>query len=482
MATGRDSLYIGGRWAAPSSSTTISVRSAATGSVIDTVAAAAPEDVDRAVSAARKAFDDPAGWSSWSGDDRAAALERLANALGARSGEIARAVSTQNGMPITVSEMMEAQFPAAILRYYAGLVTEQDVEPSQPGRFGGTTYCRLEPVGVVAALAPWNFPQTLSGAKYAPALAAGCTVVLKPSPETVLDAALVAEAAIEAGLPDGVLNIVPGGVEVGKRLVTHPGVDKVAFTGSTDVGRQIAEACGRLLRPVTLELGGKSAAIVLDDANLDLEQVGQALFGAMLINNGQTCFLSTRILAPRSRYTEVIDVIAAMASSSVVGDPLSRDTQIGPLVSSEHRGRVEDFIAKGTSDGARLVTGGGRPVGMPDGWFLEPTVFADVDNGWSIAREEIFGPVLTITPYDEVAGAIAIANDSDYGLAGTVWTSDPDRGLAIARQIRSGSVGINGYMPDLAAPFGGVKSSGIGRELGPAGLANYQVSKSIYQL
>jgi aldehyde dehydrogenase (NAD+) len=477
-----DALYIGGRWMTPSSSEVISVTSASTGQTIGHVAAGRPADIDAAVSAARQAFDDPSGWSSWPNKDRAGALERLAAELEIRSGPLAQAVSSQNGMPITVSTMIEAQFPVAIIRYYAGLIAAQEVESSQPGSFGGTTHIRQEPVGVVAAIAPWNFPQTLAAQKYAPALAAGCTVILKPSPETVLDAILLAEAATAAGLPEGVLSIIPGDGETSGYLVTHPGVDKVAFTGSTDTGRRIAESCGKLLRPVTLELGGKSAAIVLEDADLDLANIGQALFGATLINNGQTCFVSTRILAPRSRYNEVVDTMAGFAQSLTVGDALDEMTQIGPLASAQHRERVEGYIRKGTSDGARLVVGGGRPKGLDDGWFVEPTIFADVDNNSTIAREEIFGPVLSVIGYEGVDEAVRIANDSDFGLAGTVWTADPDRGMEIARRIRTGSVGVNGYLPDLAAPFGGVKDSGIGRELGVSGLAAYQVSKSIYQL
>jgi aldehyde dehydrogenase (NAD+) len=482
MSQSKDSLFIGGSWVTPYSHLTIPVRSASTGQVVDSVAAATPEDADRAVSAARQAFDDPSGWASWPAADRAAALERLATCIEARSQQIAHAVSTQNGMPISVSSMIEAQFPAAVIRYYSRLIGSQDEETSQPGMFGGTTRVRQDPVGVVAAIAPWNFPQALSAQKYGPALAAGCTVVLKPSPETVLDAAFIADAVIEAGLPEGVLNILPGGADVGAHLVTHPGIDKVAFTGSTETGRRISESCGRLLRPVTLELGGRSAAIILDDVNLDLGEIGQALFGATLINNGQTCFLSTRLLAPRSRYAEVVDTVAAFAASLVVGDAMSPDTQIGPLVSERHRTRVEGYIAKGISEGGRLVAGGGRPQGQPDGWFVEPTVFADVDNAWTVAREEIFGPVLTITPYDDVDDAVRIANDSEYGLAGSVWTADHERGVGVARRMRTGTVGINGYLPDLTAPFGGVKNSGIGRELGPAGLAAYQASKSIYEL
>jgi aldehyde dehydrogenase (NAD+) len=312
----------------------------------------------------------------------------------------------------------------------------------------------------------------------APALAAGCSIVIKPSPETVLDAFLLAELLDSVDLPPGVVNILPGGRDLGAYLVSHPGVDKVSFTGSTAAGRRIAEACGRLLRPVTLELGGKSAAILLDD--VDLSGSLPALFGATMVANGEVCWLGTRVLAPRNRYEEVVGAITAMAESAVIGDPLDDATMVGPVVSSPHRDRVEGYIAHGKASGARLTTGGGRPSGRDRGWFVEPTVFANVDNRDLIAREEIFGPVLTIIEYSDENDAVRIANDSDYGLAGTVWTADPQRGLALARQVHTGTIGVNGYLPDLGAPFGGIKSSGLGREMGGEGLANYQQVKSIY--
>jgi acyl-CoA reductase-like NAD-dependent aldehyde dehydrogenase len=393
---------------------------------------------------------------------------------------MAQRVSSQNGMPISIATMLEGGFPVIVLRYMAGLVADATFEEERPGYLGGTTIVRREPIGVVGGIVPWNYPQTLAAFKYGPALAAGCTIVLKPSPETVLDAFLLAEAAADAGIPPGVINIVPGGREVGAYLVQHRDVDKVAFTGSTAAGRRIAETCGRLLRPVTLELGGKSAAIVLDDADLDLAKIGNDLFAATLVNNGQTCYLGTRVLAPRSRYDEVIDTLAAFASSLAVGDALDPATQIGPMASDRHRDRVEGYIAKGTSDGARLVTGGGRPKNLNHGWFVEPTVFADVDNASTIAQEEIFGPVLAVIPYHDEADAIRIANDSDYGLGGSVWTTDAEHGKDVARRVRTGTIGINGYLPDPGAPFGGVKASGIGRELGPDAVTAYQQYKSIY--
>lgn len=480
--TTNPSLFIDGAWAQPRGTATIDVRSARTGRPLGSAVSASREDVDRAVSAARRAFDKPGGWPTWAPAERAAALERLADALDKGAEQTARLVTEQNGMPITVANQIEGQFPGALLRYYAGLVREQQTETSQPGMFGGTTRVHREPAGVVAAISPWNFPQTLAAQKYAPALAAGCTVVLKPAPETVLDTAAIAEASLAAGLPPGVLNVVPAEAEVSSYLVGHPGVDAVTFTGSTAIGKRIAAICGPLIRPVTLELGGRSAAVILDDADLDLGRAGQALFGSMLINNGQTCFLSTRVLAPRGRYPEVVDTLAAFASSLGIGDPLDPATQIGPLVTERRRDEVASAVEKGIADGARLVTGGGRPPGLDEGWYFQPTVLTDVDNSWDIAREDVFGPVLTVTAYDNEDHAVALANDSDYGLAGTVWTADPERGLAIARRIRTGSVGVNGYLPDLGAPFGGVKHSGIGRELGPDGLAAYQRTKSIYQL
>jgi acyl-CoA reductase-like NAD-dependent aldehyde dehydrogenase len=367
-----------------------------------------------------------------------------------------------------------------VLRYIAGLLDGASFEEERPGFLGGTNIVRREPIGVVGAIVPWNYPQTLAAFKYAPALAAGCTIVMKPSPETVLDAFLLAEAVAAAGIPEGVVSIVPGGRELGAYLVEHRDVDKVAFTGSTAAGRRVAEACGRLLRPVTLELGGKSAAIVLDDADLDLAKIGNDLFAATLVNNGQTCYLGTRVLAPRSRYDEVVDTIAAFASSLTVGNALDPATQIGPMASQTHRDRVEGYVAKGNSDGARLVVGGGRPRDLDRGWFVEPTVFADVDNSATIAQEEIFGPVLSVIAYGDVDDAIRIANDSDYGLGGSVWTTDADRGKDVARRVRTGTIGINKYLPDPGAPFGGVKASGIGRELGPNAIGAYQVFKSIY--
>ena len=480
MQVSYDSLFIGGEWVPPSSAARIDVTSSSTEEHIGSVPEAAEADVDAAVAAARRAFDDPGGWSQWDPAERGAAILRLAAELEARGQEMAERVSAQNGMPISIATMLEGGFPVIVLRYIAGLLDGATFEEERPGFLGGTNIVRREPIGVVGAIVPWNYPQTLAAFKYGPALAAGCTVVMKPSPETVLDAFLLAEAVEAAGIPAGVINIVPGGREIGAYLVEHRDVDKVAFTGSTAAGRRVAEACGRLLRPVTLELGGKSAAIVLDDADLDLATIGNDLFAATLVNNGQTCYLGTRVLAPRSRYDEVVDTLAAFASSLTVGNALDPATQIGPMASQTHRDRVEGYIAKGASDGARLVVGGGRPSAQDRSWFVEPTVFADVDNSATIAQEEIFGPVLSVIAYGDVDDAIRIANDTDYGLGGSVWTTDPERGKDVARRVRTGTIGVNKYLPDPAAPFGGIKASGIGRELGPGAIGAYQQFKSIY--
>jgi aldehyde dehydrogenase (NAD+) len=478
MSIQYDSLFIGGQWVAPQGSSTIKVVSASTEEPIGSVPEAVEADVDAAVTGARQAFDDPSGWSQWEPARRAEVMERFADAIDARSDEMARRVSSQNGMPIAVSSQLEAVFPSLLLRYYAGMAREAATSEERAGLLGGRTLVKRKPIGVVGAIVPWNFPQSLAFFKIAPAMAAGCTMVIKPSPETVLDSFLLAEIAEEAGVPAGVLNFVPGGRELGAYLVSHPRIDKVAFTGSTAAGRSIAETCGRLLRPVSLELGGKSASIVLDDA--DLTQSMENLFSATLLNNGQTCFLGTRVLAPKNRYDEIVQIFSALAGGLAVGDALDPGTQIGPMASSTHRDRVEGYIAKGVSEGGKIAAGGKRPEQLDQGWFVSPTIFAGLDNNATIAQEEIFGPVLTVIPYENDDDAVRIANDSDFGLGGSVWTSDPDRGRDLAARVRTGSIGINAYLPDPTAPFGGVKASGLGRELGPEGLAAYQELQSIY--
>ena len=452
------------------------VLEAATGDLLGDGASATEAEVDAAVAAARAALPD---WRSASPDHRAGILKSFATALHQRAKGTDQLVTRENGMPMSLSRSANGVFPAALLNYYAKLITATPIEEIRSGATGHTIV-RREPVGVVAAIVPWNYPQALAAFKLAPALAAGCTVVLKAAPETALDALVFGEAAQECGIPAGVLNIVPGGIPTGAHLVSHPGVDKVSFTGSTAAGRIIGEVCGRLLRPVTLELGGKSAAIILDDANLGVVMKG--LRSVSFINNGQTCFLGSRILAPRSRYGEVVDALADLVNGFSVGDPLDMTTDIGPVVSSRQRDRVLDYIESGKRSGAKLVVGGDVPRNQPRGWFVSPTVFADVDNSDRIAQEEIFGPVLAVIPYDGDDQAITLANDSEFGLAGTVWSSDTARATEMAREIRTGTVGVNDYQLDINAPFGGVKASGIGRELGPEGLEEFFELKSIYRV
>jgi aldehyde dehydrogenase (NAD+) len=465
-------VYIGGKFR---ETATAPVIEAATGERLGDGASASIADIDDAVAAARAALP---GWRATPPEERAALLRALGAALIARAASTAELVTRENGMPFRLSRGANGAFPAVLLDYYAGLIVATPDEQIRPSAIGHTIV-RREPVGVVAAITPWNYPQALAAFKIAPGLAAGCTMVLKASPETALDAMIFAEAAEEAGLPPGVLNIVPGDVTAGAHLVSHPGIGKVAFTGSTAAGRAIGEICGRLMRPVTLELGGKSAAIILDDADLDATIKG--LRNASFVNNGQTCHLSSRILAPRSRYDEVVEAMAALADGLIVGDPLDKATDIGPLVSERQRGRVLDYIEVGRASGAKLVAGGGIPKDQPRGWFVSPTVFSEVSNSDRLAQEEVFGPVLAVIPYDDDADAIALANDSEYGLAGTVWSADAERATEVARGVHTGTIGVNDYQLDIAAPFGGVKASGIGRELGPEGLQAYQSVKSIYR-
>ena len=467
-------LFIGGQFR--TAAATEPVIEAATGSSLGNGSAATESELDDAVAAAHAALD---GWRATPASERAEVLLRMAEALTARATSTNELCTRENGMPIRLSRGANGAFPALLLRYYADLIGRSAVEEIRPAMIGHTIV-RRDPVGVVGAITPWNYPQALAAMKIAPALAAGCTMVLKAAPETALDAMIFGEAASAAGLPAGVLNIVAGGPVAGAHLVAHPGIDKVAFTGSTAAGRLIAETCGRLMRPVTLELGGKSAAIILDDADLDATIKG--LRSASFVNNGQTCHLSSRILAPRSRYAEVVDAVAALADGLTVGDPLEKSTDVGPLVSARQRERVLNYIEVGKSEGAKLVAGGSVPADKPQGWFVSPTVFADVDNSARIAQEEIFGPVLAVIAYDTDREAIDIANDSEFGLGGTVWSTDTDRATDVARAVRTGTIGVNDYALDIQAPFGGVKASGMGRELGPEGLAAYQNLKSIYRV
>ncbi|ODU07729.1 MAG: aldehyde dehydrogenase [Pseudonocardia sp. SCN 72-86] len=475
MESDRISVFVDGEWLPGEKTDLVEVVEPATEEPLARVVSATGKTVDLAVQAARAALRGP--WGRTTPAERAEILERFAAALQSRGRETSRLVTRENGSPISLSKGTNGIAPAAITRYYAAMVRDQAVEEERTG-FRGATVVRREPVGVVAAITPWNYPQSLAIMKIAPALAAGCTVVLKPPLEVGLDAFVFADAAVEAGLPAGVLNVVPGGRDIGRALVAHRGVDKVAFTGSSAAGETIGETCGRLLRPVTLELGGKSAGVVLDDADLDVLRGG--LPAASFANNGQTCTVSSRILAPRSRYTEIVDAVTDVARGLRVGDPLAKETEIGPLVSRVQRDRVLGFVERAERAGARMTTGGGAPAGVERGWYVSPTVFADVDNSSEIGQEEVFGPVIAVIPYSTEEEAVALANDTRYGLAGTVWTSDRERGLGMARRLETGAVGLNYFSLHLEGPFGGIKASGLGKELGPEGLAPYQTLKSIY--
>ncbi len=470
-----DRFYIGGQWVAPAGAGTIEVISPHTEQVVGRVPDGTPADMDRAVAAAREAFDN-GPWPRLAPAERAAVVGKLADLYAARMGEFAELITEEMGSPITFSQLAQAPQPQLVLSYFAELGRTFTWEDERAGMFGPVTV-RREPVGVVAAIAPWNVPQFTAMTKLAPALVAGCAVVLKPAPQTPLDAYLLAELIEEAGVPPGVVNIVPADREVGEHLVSHPGVDKVAFTGSTAAGRRIGSICGSQLKRCSLELGGKSAAIILDDA--DLAATVGWLEMAALMNNGQACVAQTRILAPRSRYGETVDALAAMVSGLTVGDPADPATKIGPLAAKRQQDRVEGYIKAGMDEGATIVTGGPRAAGQPKGWYVAPTVFAGVDNSMRIAREEIFGPVLAVIAYTDTDDAVRIANDTDYGLAGTVWTADAERGMEVARRVRAGTYGVNLYMIEACAPFGGYKASGIGRELGPEGLLGHLEYKSV---
>jgi acyl-CoA reductase-like NAD-dependent aldehyde dehydrogenase len=474
----RQRLFIGGAWVAPSGDQLIEVISPHTEKPIAAVAVAGPEDVNRAVSSARLAQDE-GPWPRLDPAERIASIRRLAELYRPRRKEMAQLITAEMGSPISFSKFSQATLPMMLLGAFADIASTFPWEEVRPGVFGENVLVRREPGGVVAAIVPWNVPLFLLVGKLAPALLAGCSIVIKPAPETALDALLFAEVIEEAGFPPGLVSILPGDGAVGEALVNHPGVDRVSFTGSTAVGRRIAAACGASLKKVSLELGGKSAAIVLDDA--DPATVAQGVKLAGLMNNGQACVAQTRILVPAARHDEFLDALASMVGELVVGNPEDSATDIGPLVACRQRERVRSYIEDGRREGARMVIGGSEPpAGVACGWYVRPTLFADVNNAMKIAREEIFGPVLSVIPYRDDEEAVRIANDSDYGLSGSVWTADGARGLAVARRVRSGSFGVNQpYSMDPAAPFGGVKASGIGRELGREGLEAYVDLKAI---
>jgi aldehyde dehydrogenase (NAD+) len=474
----RDRLFIGGDWVPPATTDTIDVISSSTEEVIARVVEAGPVDVDRAVAAARAAFD--AGpWPTMSPAERADVLNRLIAAIGERTDQFADAIASEVGSPRKWAKFGQVAIATAVLNVYANLAGTYGWTDERTGAMGNPVNVRRLPVGVVGAIVPWNAPLFTAALKLGPALIAGCTVVLKPAPEAALDAFLLADAVEAAGFPAGVLNIVPAGRPGSERLVAHADVDKISFTGSTAVGRQIGAICGADLRRCTLELGGKSAAILLDDVVLDDKTVGE-LVTAGMANNGQVCAAQTRILAPRARYAEVCDALGSAVGAMQIGDASDPATTIGPLATARQRDRVEHYLRAGVHEGARAIVGGGRPRGLDRGWFVEPTVFVDATNDMSIAREEIFGPVLTVIPYDGDDDAVAIANDSDYGLTGTVWTTDLERGEALANRVRAGVMAFNtAAAMDLMAPFGGFKQSGIGRECGPEAFEAYTELQSV---
>jgi betaine-aldehyde dehydrogenase len=471
----KDTLYIGGEWLAPSSTNTIEVVSPTTEEVIARVPEAAEGDVDRAVEAAKAALVGP--FPRLSPAERAEFLAKLSQAIQARAPELAEVITNEMGSPSSWALMGQVYSSTMVLDGWAELAQTFPFEELRAGALG-PVLVRKEPVGVSAGIIPWNVPLFIVALKLGAALAAGSPMILKPSPETPLDSYILGEILDEIELPKGMVSILPAGREVGEYLVRHPGVDKVGFTGSTAAGRKVGAVCGELLKRCTLELGGKSAAIVLDDA--DLASTLPMLMPNALMNNGEACVAQTRILAPRSRYDEVVDALAEAVKGTTVGDPGDPSIAVGPLVAERQRDRVLGYIEKGRSEGAKLAVGGGRPAGLDRGWFVEPTLFVDVDNKMTIAQEEIFGPVLSVLAYDDESDAVRIANDSDYGLSGSVWTQDVERGIDVARQVRTGTYGINQFGTlDLRQPFGGFKASGVGRELGPEGLSAYLETKSI---
>ncbi|MGW4203691.1 aldehyde dehydrogenase family protein [Streptomyces sp. NPDC004726] len=471
-----DRLFIGGRWVAPAGGDTITVVSPHTEEVIGRVPHAGPADVDAAVAAAREAFDH-GPWPRMSVDERIEIVLRMKDGLAARAPRLAALISSQNGSPITWAATGQVMSAIAVYGTTAGVAREFPFEEWRHG-MGGPLLVRNEPVGVVAAVVPWNVPQFVTATKVAPALVSGCTVVLKASPETPLDAFVLAEVAEAAGLPAGVLNVLPADRETSSYLVAHPDVDKVAFTGSVAAGQKVMASAAENLHRVTLELGGKSAAVILEDA--DLTQAVPALMAGSYMNNGQACIALTRILVPDSRYDEISAALTAAVSALKVGDPLDPGTQVGPLVTKRQQERSLEYIRIAREEGATLLTGGGVPETRKKGWYVEPTLFGDVGNDMRIAREEVFGPVVVLIRYQDEDDAVRIANDSDFGLSGAVWAGDTEHGLDVARRIRTGTLSVNTLRVDFLGPFGGFKKSGVGREFGVEGLRSYLEPKAVY--
>ena len=471
-----DRFFIDGEWVAASSGATISVTSPSTEEHFVTVAEAQAEDINRAVAAARSAFD-RGPWPRMSHVERAAYLNAAADLLSRRMDQATHNWTSQMGIVHVQAQAMANALPGA-LRYYAGLAEEYPfVEPAQGQDPLRQAFIVREPVGVAGLIIPWNAPLHLLVYKMAPALLAGCTVIVKNSPETPLEGYLMAEIMEEIGLPKGVFNVVTAQREVSELLVRHPEVDKISFTGSTAAGKRIASICGERIARCTLELGGKSAAVVLDDCEVDT--VAEALTGSTCFISNQVCSALSRLVVPRNRHDALVDALSASFANIRVGDPFAEETQMGPLAMSRQRDRVEDYIAKGISEGATLATGGKRPRDLNRGYFVEPTVFADVDPNSIIAQEEIFGPVVTIIPADNEEQAIDIANGTPYGLNSAVFSKDVDRAYRVGRRLRAGTVGHNSFQTDFTVAFGGFKQSGIGREGGKEGLLPFLEVKTM---
>ncbi|GAA0466742.1 aldehyde dehydrogenase [Paractinoplanes deccanensis] len=468
-----DKLYLGGVWTAPSDPALLDIVSPHDQTVIGRVAQARPADIDRAVEIARDAFDNGT-WPHTAPAERIAILRRYNTLREERADEIASTIAAENGSALWFCKAGQpglSRQANAFLKAAEAFGWEETLTPSDPDA-PFTSVVRRTPVGVVAAIIPWNSPFSAANAKIIPALLAGNTVVLKVSPENTLSMNLLAGLLTEAGVPQGVISILPADRATSEHLVRHPGVDKIAFTGSTRAGRRIASLAGEQLKRVSLELGGKSAAIILADADL-ARAVAGLKFGSLL-NNGESCIAHTRILAPRSRYGEVVAALKEMVESAKVGNPGDPETFIGPMVRADQQQRVRDYIDLGVAEGATLVTGGSQiPDGLDKGFYVTPTLFADVDNSMRIAQEEIFGPVLAVIAYDDEDDAVRIANDSEYGLSGGVWSADPEHAMAVARRVRTGTVTINGAPIGFDGPFGGFKTSGVGREYGVVGLTQY---------
>lgn len=461
-----DKLFIGGEWVPPLVDNHYEIHSPHDGTFVGTAPIGTPADIDRAVAAARDAFDN-GPWPTLSIEERVAVIRRFYELYQAKLPDITSLTIREMGTPAWIFAI-GGKAPAQLaLEYLIEHSKSFQVEQRGPGQLSPNgVILRREPMGVVGAIVPWNAPQVIMLAKLIPALIAGCTVVVKPSPEAPIDPFMVADLFTQAGLPKGVLSIVPGGPEAGERLVTHPGVDKITFTGSSATGRRVGSLCGAALKRVSLELGGKSAAIILDDA--DIASAMEMLKFASFANTGQGCVLQTRVLASRKRYSDVVEALTESVRHFTVGDPADLNNLIGPLVSARQKKRVEGYIEAGIAQGAQVTVGGlGSPAGLEAGHYVKPTVFANVSNDMRIAREEIFGPVLSVIPFDDEEDAVRIANDSEFGLAGSVYTQDVERGLGIARKVRTGTYGVNWYAMDFAGPFGGFKASGIGREFGP---------------